>query len=426
MPDKAIDIIDEAASKLRLKAYTIPENLKKLEDKIEKIQKEKEEAIRSQDFEKAAKLRDEEQENENKVEQERKKWKYKNDKEVSILSKEDVAEVVSSWSKIPVKKITQSENEKLKNLEKNLHERVIGQNEAVEVVAKAIRRGRVGFKDPERPIGSFIFLGPTGVGKTELSKALAESLFGNEEAIIRIDMSEYIEASSVAKLIGSPPGYVGFEEGGQLTKKVRTSPYSVVLFDEIEKAHPDVINILLQILDDGRLTDSNGRTVNFKNTVIIMTSNIGAKLITNKRTLGFTSNKQAEEEKSKYEETKKEVLKELKQEFKPEFINRIDEIIVFHKLQKEEMKEIVEIMLKQLEKRLEKQGIQAEITEEVKEKIVEEGADENYGARPLKRTIQNLIEDGIAEAILDGKISNKNKAKIEVEGNKICIKTEGQ
>ena len=229
----------------------------------------------------------------------------------------------------------------------------------------------------------------------------------------------------MAKLIGSPPGYVGFEEGGQLTKKVRTSPYSVVLFDEIEKAHPDVINILLQILDDGRLTDSNGRTVNFKNTVIIMTSNIGAKLITNKRTLGFTSNKQ-EEEKSKYEETKKEVLKELKQEFKPEFINRIDEIIVFHKLQKEEMKEIVEIMLKQLEKRLEKQGIQAEITEEVKEKIVEEGADENYGARPLKRTIQNLIEDGIAEAILDGKISNKNKAKIEVEGNKICIKTEGQ
>lgn len=427
LPDKAIDIIDEAASKLRLKAYTIPENLKKLEDKIEKIQKEKEEAIRSQDFEKAAKLRDEEQENENKVEQERKKWKYKNDKEVSILSKEDVAEVVSSWSKIPVKKITQSENEKLKNLEKNLHERVIGQNEAVEVVAKAIRRGRVGLKDPERPIGSFIFLGPTGVGKTELSKALAESLFGNEEAIIRIDMSEYMEASSVAKLIGSPPGYVGFEEGGQLTKKVRTSPYSVVLFDEIEKAHPDVINILLQILDDGRLTDSNGRTVNFKNTVIIMTSNIGAKLITNKRTLGFTSNKQAEEEeKSKYEETKKEVLKELKQEFKPEFINRIDEIIVFHKLQKEEMKEIVEIMLKQLEKRLEKQGIQAEITEEVKEKIVEEGADENYGARPLKRTIQNLIEDGIAEAILDGKISNKNKAKIEVEGNKICIKTEGQ
>ena len=412
LPDKAIDLIDEAASKVRMRAYTVPDSLKKLEEEISAISKEKEEAVRSQDFEKAATLRDKEHETKDKLEKEKQKWESKNSKEVITLTEEDIAEVISSWTRIPVKKLTQDENEKLRNLEKSLHERVVGQNEAVEAVAKAIRRGRVGLKDPNRPIGSFLFLGPTGVGKTELSKALAESLFGNEDSMIRIDMSEYMEGHSVSKLIGSPPGYVGFEEGGQLTEKIRRNPYSVILFDEIEKAHPDVMNMLLQILDDGRLTDSNGRTVNFKNTVIIMTSNIGARLITDKKTLGFTSKEENREEKKEYEDIKKDVLAELKKEFKPEFINRIDEIIVFHKLQKEEMRQIVDIMLKQVIKRMEVQNIKIKIDDDVKDKIIEKGTDANYGARPLKRTIQNLLEDKIAEAILDGKISKDKEVKI--------------
>ena len=412
LPDKAIDLIDEAASKVRMRAYTVPDSLKKLEEEISAISKEKEEAVRSQDFEKAATLRDKEHEAKDKLEKEKQKWESKNSKEVITLTEEDIAEVISSWTRIPVKKLTQDENEKLRNLEKSLHERVVGQNEAVEAVAKAIRRGRVGLKDPNRPIGSFLFLGPTGVGKTELSKALAESLFGNEDSMIRIDMSEYMEGHSVSKLIGSPPGYVGFEEGGQLTEKIRRNPYSVILFDEIEKAHPDVMNMLLQILDDGRLTDSNGRTVNFKNTVIIMTSNIGARLIIDKKTLGFTSKEENKEDKKEYEDIKKDVLAELKKEFKPEFINRIDEIIVFHKLQKEEMRQIVDIMLKQVIKRMEVQNIKIKIDDDVKDKIIEEGTDANYGARPLKRTIQNLLEDKIAEAILDGKISKDKEVKI--------------
>ena len=412
LPDKAIDLIDEAASKVRMRAYTVPDSLKKLEEEISAISKEKEEAVRSQDFEKAATLRDKEHEAKDKLEKEKQKWESKNSKEVITLTEEDIAEVISSWTRIPVKKLTQDENEKLRNLEKSLHERVVGQNEAVEAVAKAIRRGRVGLKDPNRPIGSFLFLGPTGVGKTELSKALAESLFGNEDSMIRIDMSEYMEGHSVSKLIGSPPGYVGFEEGGQLTEKIRRNPYSVILFDEIEKAHPDVMNMLLQILDDGRLTDSNGRTVNFKNTVIIMTSNIGARLITDKKTLGFTSKEESKEDKKEYEDIKKDVLAELKKEFKPEFINRIDEIIVFHKLQKEEMRQIVDIMLKQVIKRMEVQNIKIKIDDDVKDKIIEKGTDANYGARPLKRTIQNLLEDKIAEAILDGKISKDKEVKI--------------
>ena len=412
LPDKAIDLIDEAASKVRMRAYTVPDSLKKLEEEISAISKEKEEAVRSQDFEKAATLRDKEHEAKDKLEKEKQKWESKNSKEVITLTEEDIAEVISSWTRIPVKKLTQDENEKLRNLEKSLHERVVGQNEAVEAVAKAIRRGRVGLKDPNRPIGSFLFLGPTGVGKTELSKALAESLFGNEDSMIRIDMSEYMEGHSVSKLIGSPPGYVGFEEGGQLTEKIRRNPYSVILFDEIEKAHPDVMNMLLQILDDGRLTDSNGRTVNFKNTVIIMTSNIGARLITDKKTLGFTSKEENKEDKKEYEDIKKDVLAELKKEFKPEFINRIDEIIVFHKLQKEEMRQIVDIMLKQVIKRMEVQNIKIKIDDDVKDKIIEKGTDANYGARPLKRTIQNLLEDKIAEAILDGKISKDKEIKI--------------
>ena len=330
------------------------------------------------------------------------------------LTQEDISEVVSNWTKIPIKRLTQDENEKLVNLEKLLHERVVGQNEAIETVAKAIRRGRVGLKDPKRPIGSFLFLGPTGVGKTELSKALAEVLFGNEDAIIRIDMSEYMEAHSVSKLIGSPPGYVGYDEAGQLTEKIRRNPYSVILFDEIEKAHQDVMNIMLQILDDGRLTDSSGRTINFKNTIIIMTSNVGARLITDRKTLGFTLNEEGKESDKEYEDIKKDVLAELKREFKPEFINRIDEIIVFHKLKKEEMKQIVDIMLKEVKKRMEAQNIKIEIEDDVKDKIIEKGSNTNYGARPLKRTIQNMLENRIAEYILNGKVKGGETVKIGI------------
>ena len=423
LPDKAIDLIDEAASKVRIKAYTQPDNIKELEEKLEKVIKEKDDAVHTQDFEKAAKLRDTQREIEEKLEKEKKKWENKNSRAVITLNEEDIAEVIASWTRIPVKKLTQDENEKLKNLEKALHERVIGQNEAVEAVAKAIRRGRVGLKDPNRPIGSFLFLGPTGVGKTELSKALAESLFGKEDSMIRIDMSEYMEGHSVSKLIGSPPGYVGYDEGGQLTEKIRRNPYSVILFDEIEKAHPDVMNMLLQILDDGRLTDSNGRTVNFKDTVIIMTSNVGARLITDKKSLGFAAGGDSKEESTKeYENTKKDVLAELKRQFRPEFINRIDEIIVFHKLQNEEIKQIINIMLKQVEKRLDAQDIKIEISEKVKDKILENGIDTNYGARPLKRAIQNMLEDKIAEEILEGKIQRGKTAKIILdEQNNIIV-----
>ena len=420
LPDKAIDLIDEAASRVRMRTYTRPESLNKLEEKISELDKEKEEAIRVQDFEKAANLRDKENEAKEKLEKEKTKWENKNTRSVTTLGEDDIAEVISSWTGIPVKKLTQSENEKLRNLEATLHERVIGQNEAVEAVAKAIRRGRVGLKDPNRPIGSFLFLGPTGVGKTELSKALAEALFGNEDAIIRVDMSEYMESHSVSKLIGSPPGYVGFDEGGQLTEKVRRKPYSVILFDEVEKAHPDVMNMLLQILDDGRLTDSQGRTVNFKNTVIIMTSNIGARLITDKTTLGFSKQGKEESEKE-YENTKKDVMGELKKEFRPEFINRIDEIIVFHKLNDEDIKKIIDIMLKQVTKRLEEQGMKIEIGNDVKELIAKKGVDANYGARPLKRAIQNILEDKIAEEILDGNIKPNKKAYASVKDEKVVI-----
>ena len=327
LPDKAIDLVDEAASRVKMRTYTQPDTLKKLEEEISAMNKEKDDAIKVQDFEKAAGLRDKINVEKEKLQKEKEKWESKNTKSITTLTEEDIAEVVASWTGVPVKKLTQTENEKLRNLEQTLHQRVIGQNEAVDAVAKAIRRGRVGLKDPNRPIGSFLFLGPTGVGKTELSKALAESLFGNEDAMIRIDMSEYMEGHSVSKLIGSPPGYVGFDEGGQLTEKIRRKPYSVILFDEIEKAHPDVMNMLLQILDDGRLTDAQGRTVNFKNTVIIMTSNIGARLITDKTTLGFSAKDKKDESQKEYETIKKDVMGELKKQFRPEFINRIDEII---------------------------------------------------------------------------------------------------
>ena len=319
LPDKAIDLIDEAASRERLKTYTEPESIRKIQAEVEDLKKDKEEAVRNQEFEKAADLRDKEQKALNKLLKEQNKWRNKNTKEVVNITQENIAEVISNWTGVPAKKITEDENERLRNLENNLHERVIGQNEEVEAVAKAIRRGRVGLKDPKRPIGSFLFLGPTGVGKTELSKALAQSLFGDENSMIRIDMSEYMEPHSVSKLIGSPPGYVGFQDGGQLTEKIRRKPYSVVLFDEIEKAHPDVMNILLQVLEDGRLTDSQGRTVNFKNTVIIMTSNLGARLITDRKSLGFTSQNSVDNKEREYEDIKKEVMGEIKKELMASF-----------------------------------------------------------------------------------------------------------
>ena len=420
LPDKAIDLIDEASSKARLKVFTEPDSIKKIDEQIINLDKEKEEKILSQDFEKAANLRDEINKLKVKLDKEKEKWKSKTSKNVINITKEDIATVISGWTGIPLQRISETENEKLKNLEKNIHERIVGQNEAVVAVSKAIRRSRVGLKDPKRPIGSFLFLGPTGVGKTELTKALAESLFGDENSMIRVDMSEFMEGHSISKMIGSPPGYVGFDETTGLAEKVRKKPYSVVLFDEIEKAHPDVMNILLQILDDGRLTDSKGRVVNFKNTVIIMTSNIGARLISDRKTLGFT-NSEDNKESVQYENIKKEVMTEVKKEFRPEFLNRIDEIIVFHKLTEEDIKQIVGILLKGVQKRMKEQLIDIDFSEDVKALIAKKGTDAVYGARPLKRAIQNLVEDKIAEAILDGVIMSGSKAKLEVENDEIKI-----
>ena len=421
LPDKAIDLIDEAASKVKMQSYTKPDSIRKLEEEIEKVNKEKDEAIATQNFEKAAKLRDKQRTKKEKLEEEQAKWKDGNTKNVITLNKENIAEVIARWTGIPAYKITETESDKLRHLEENLHKRVIGQNEAVSAVAKAIRRGRVGLTDPNRPTGSFLFLGPTGVGKTELAKALAEALFGNENSMIRVDMSEFMEPHSVAKLIGAPPGYVGYDEGGQLTEKIRRRPYSVILFDEVEKAHPDVMNMLLQILEDGRLTDAQGRTVNFKNTVIIMTSNVGAKLITDKNKLGFAGGNAEENKNQEYETIKKEVMGELKKQFRPELINRIDDIIVFHKLEDEDIKKIIDIMLVQVQNRLSAQNIKIDIDQSVKDLIAKKGVDTNYGARPLRRAIQNMLEDKIAEAILDGVIKPKKKAKAVVKDDKIVI-----
>ena len=419
LPDKAIDLMDEAASRLKMKSYMEPESFKKITDEIEKLDKDKEDAIRVQDFEKAAKIRDKENDKKKELEKAKKDWKNAKSKQILTLKYDDIAEVVAAWTGIPVSKVTESESEKLRNLESNLHKRVIGQNEAVEAVAKAIKRSRLGLKAPNKPIGSFLFLGPTGVGKTELSKALAESLFGTEDALIRIDMSEYMESQSVAKLIGAPPGYVGYDEAGQLTEKVRRKPYSVILFDEIEKAHPDVMNSLLQVLDDGRLTDSQGRTVNFKNTIIIMTSNVGARLITEKKTLGFSDKKETTDKQKAYEETKKEVLAELKKEFKPEFLNRIDDIIVFHKLEQEDIRKIIDLMINKVKELMKKQGIEIEVTDSAKDLVAKQGFDQNYGARPLRRAIQSMIEDKVAEAILDGNV--KDKAIVDCNEDKIVV-----
>lgn len=406
LPDKAIDLIDEGASKVRLASLTSPDNVKELEDEIADYEKEKASAINEQDFERAARLRDEQKELQTKLDNAKKKWQEQQKGNSGEVTAEDIAKIVSEWTGIPVVQLTKEESERLLNMENVLHERVIGQSEAVTAIAKAIRRGRVGLKDPKRPVGSFIFLGPTGVGKTELCKALAEAMFGDENAMLRLDMSEYMEKHTVSKLIGSPPGYVGFEEGGQLTEKVRRKPYSVVLFDEIEKAHPDVFNMLLQILEDGRLTDSQGRTVDFKNTIIIMTSNVGARLITEKQSsLGFNSENENVEESEK-KDIKELVTGELRKVFRPEFLNRVDDIIVFNKLNKDEIKQIAVKMLKTLENRLDKMNIKISFTDNAISEIADKGFDENYGARPLRRAIQNEIEDPLSEQMLEGKVKD--------------------
>ncbi len=419
LPDKAIDLIDEAASKVRLVAFTAPPELKKLEEKIESLGKERDDAVLSQEFEQAAKIRDELIELNAKLDTMKNSWKQKNHNNTDMVTADEIAEVVSSWTGIPVKKLEEEEGERLKNLEKVLHNRVIGQEEAVKAISKAIRRGRVGLKDPKRPIGSFIFLGPTGVGKTELCKALAEAMFGDENSIIRVDMSEYMEKHSVAKLIGSPPGYVGFEEGGQLTEKIRRKPYSIILFDEIEKAHPDIFNMLLQILEDGRITDSQGRTVDCRNTVIIMTSNVGARNIVEPKKLGFSS--QGDTKAKDYQEMKKNVLAELKNTFKPEFLNRLDEIIVFHPLEEKHIKEIVALMVKVLAKRLQQKGITITMTDNAIALLAKKGYEPKYGARPLRRVIQTQVEDKLAEEMLDGKIKENDKVVIDEKDGEIVV-----
>ncbi|HEY9062022.1 MAG TPA: ATP-dependent Clp protease ATP-binding subunit [Pseudobacteroides sp.] len=419
LPDKAIDLIDEAGSKVRLKSFTAPPDLKKLEEQFEKLRKEKEDSIRSQEFEKAARIRDEEQRLKSELEKAKNDWYQKSQVKTDTVTEDHIAEVVASWTGIPVKKLAEEETERLMKMEDVLHLRVIGQEEAVKAVSKAIRRGRVGLKDPKRPVGSFIFLGPTGVGKTELCKALAEALFGEENAMIRIDMSEYMEKHSVSRLVGSPPGYVGYDEGGQLTEKVRRKPYSVVLFDEVEKAHPDVFNILLQILEDGRLTDSQGRTVDFRNTVIIMTSNVGARMITEPKRLGFAS---PNEEKSKnYQTMKNNVMGELKNTFKPEFLNRVDEIIVFHPLEELHIKEIVKLMIDGLAKRLKANDIKLDVSDKALDILANKGYDMVYGARPLRRAIQSQVEDRLAEEILEGRIKSGDNVLVDSDGENLTF-----
>ena len=402
LPDKAIDLIDEAASRLRLADYAEPAEIKKLSEEITKLESQKEEAVRAEEFERAGQLKKKQEKKEEKIAKIKEEWiKARRDKKL-VVGENEVADVVSLWTRIPVKKLTEEENERLKKLESVLHERVIGQDEAVSAVSRAIRRGRVGLKDPHRPIGSFLFLGPTGVGKTELSKALAEAMFGTEQALIRVDMSEYMEKHSVSKIVGSPPGYVGYEEGGQLSEKVRRNPYSVILFDEIEKAHPDVFNILLQVLDDGHITDSQGRKIDFKNTVLIMTSNAGASRIVSPKTLGFAARENKETD---YKNMKDGVMDEVRRLFKPEFLNRIDEIVVFHHLDRDNMKQIVDILLGNIEKRSESQmEIKLSFDDAAREFLIEKGYDPKYGARPLRRAIQNELEDKLAEAMLDDKV----------------------
>lgn len=410
LPDKAIDLIDEASSKVRLSAYVEPAELKDLLKEIDVLEKQKENAVKAEAYEKAGDIKKKQEKKREKIDKVRAKWQKEKDSRKLIVGEQEIADVVAGWTKIPVSKLEEEESERLRRLESTLHGRVVGQEEAVTAVSRAIRRGRVGLKDPGRPIGSFLFLGPTGVGKTELSKALSEAMFGTENAMIRVDMSEYMEKHSVSKLIGSPPGYVGYDEGGQLSEKVRRNPYSVILFDEIEKAHPDVFNILLQVLDDGHITDAQGRKINFKNTILIMTSNAGAENIISPKRLGFGS---TSDEKGNYNFMKDRVMEEVKRLFKPEFINRIDEIIVFHLLNKEHMKDIVAIMLENIIKRTREQlGIDLHVQEEAVSYLIEKGYDEKYGARPLRRTIQSQLEDKLAEAILNNEIKEGDHVEV--------------
>ena len=419
LPDKAIDVIDEASSKVRLKVSTLSPEGKELEKELKDLIKEKENAIRNQEFEKASQLRDEEADLKEQIREMAQQYREEHEANKPTVTEEDVATVIATMTGVPVTKLTEGESERLLNLEKTLHDRVIGQNDAVVAISKAIRRARVGLKSPNRPIGSFIFCGPTGVGKTELAKALAEAIFGSEDNMIRVDMSEFMEKHSTAKLIGSPPGYVGYDDGGHLTELVRKKPYSVILFDEIEKAHPDVFNIMLQILDDGRLTDAKGRHINFKNTVIIMTSNVGASMITTTSRLGFSTS--ADESKDKYEKLKDTVSEEMKKAFRPEFLNRIDETIVFAHLSKEEIRQIVDLMLKDLFKRLAERELSVDVTDEVKDHLAKDGYSEAYGARPLRRLIQRRIEDMLAEEILSGKYSAGDTIKMTLVDDRITF-----
>ena len=421
LPDKAIDLMDEAASKVRLKAYTPPPDLKELEDEIKRLGEEKESAVNEQDFERAARLRDKAKEVQEKLKDQKAEWQKKNAGVSGKVTKLEIAEVVSGWTGVPVVQLTEEESQRLLKMEDILHERIVGQDEAVTAVSKAIRRGRVGLKDPKRPIGSFIFLGPTGVGKTELCKALAEAMFGDENAMIRLDMSEYMEKHTVSRLVGSPPGYVGYDEGGQLTEKIRRKPYSVLLFDEIEKAHPDVFNLLLQILEDGILTDAQGRRVDFKNTVIIMTSNIGARLITEKHQLGFGGN--AESADQDYEKIKEKVLGELKRAFRPEFLNRVDDIVVFHQLSQTDIENIARRMVGSLNKRLMGMDMRLQVTDAAILEIAKAGFDPVYGARPLRRTIQSRIEDPLAEEMLEGKFHANDSIEVDVTDGKMVFHT---
>ncbi|MCK4260348.1 MAG: ATP-dependent Clp protease ATP-binding subunit [Halanaerobiales bacterium] len=422
LPDKAIDLIDEAASRVRLRQNTRPPKIKELSAQLEDIEKEKEAAVKAQEFEKAAKLRDEEKKLREKLESLRKEWKQQKGGNQSVVVEDDIAEIVSSWTGIPVSKMSMEESSKLLHLEDELHKRVIGQDEAIVAISKAVRRARAGLKDPKRPIGSFIFLGPTGVGKTELARALAESMFNDEDAMVRIDMSEYMEKHAVSRLVGAPPGYVGYDEGGQLTEQVRRRPYSVILLDEIEKAHPEVFNILLQVLEDGRLTDAQGRRVDFRNAVIIMTSNVGASMIESTGKLGFVTAAQEEQEKDAYDKMKSRVMSELRRTFRPEFLNRLDEVIVFHALNKEHIKSIVSLMLDELKEKLKMHGLEMEIAKNAKEVLATEGFDAEFGARPLRRAIQRLIENPLSEKILEGEFKEKDVILIDAEKNKIKFK----
>ena len=419
LPDKAIDLIDEAASRVRIKAFTAPPDMKEQEARLEVLNKETEEAVAHEDFEKAANLRDQKKQLQNEMSERRKEWEQKRNSKVETVGEEEVAEIVSSWTGIPVKRMTESEAERLLHLEDILHRRVIGQDEAVKAVSKAVRRARAGLKDPNRPIGSFIFLGPTGVGKTELCKALGEALFGDEDSLIRIDMSEYMEKHSVSRMIGSPPGYVGYEEGGQLTEKVRRKPYAVILFDEVEKAHPDVFNVLLQILEDGRLTDGQGRVVDFKNTVVVMTSNAGAHTIKKQRSMGFGSS--ASDEKS-YEAMRENIMDEVKRIFRPEFLNRVDEIIVFHALEQDEIDRIAALMLSNVQKRLRERDIDLEVDDSAIKLLSAAGYDLQYGARPLRRAIQRMVEDALSEEILDGKVKLGDRVSMSAQDGKLVFR----